>query len=250
VVRAMRWRLLMHGMQVRTRFVDLYLCSSIALSLSVFTPLQSGEVLKVELMKKYGGLERSPGYSAFLLERAADLYAVLAIGMVALVASTPAYAILLTALLLALPMGAHAALHRFRLPGRAGQFLINMQDAVQTQGGLTLLLIMTSLGWAMVALGWHASLRSVSIQIDVGQLLGLVSVITLATIASFVPGGLGVTEVGVAEMLLRYGISAPLAQAGALALRGYSLLIIALGLLHYFLFVAIRHRVPARHNAG
>src|SRR4051812_49009241 len=50
VVRALRWRLLLRGMGVQAPFVELYLSSSVALSLSVLTPLQSGEALKVELL--------------------------------------------------------------------------------------------------------------------------------------------------------------------------------------------------------
>src|SRR5205807_9248122 len=82
-VRAFRWRLLLLGMGVRCPFVSLYLCSSVALSLSVVTPLQSGEALKVELLRKCAGAGRRPGYSAFVLERVADLYAIVAIGIVA-----------------------------------------------------------------------------------------------------------------------------------------------------------------------
>jgi uncharacterized membrane protein YbhN (UPF0104 family) len=250
IVRALRWRILMGGMQVRTRFLDLYLCSSVALSLSVLTPLQSGEALKVELLRKYGGLERAPGYSAFLLERVADLYVVVAIGAVALLSSTLYCALLLVAVLIALPIVAYVALHRVRLPGRLGEFVSHLQGGVGTPWALALLLATTFLGWAIVAFGWHASLYSLAIRLDFAQTLGLLSVITLATIASFIPGGLGIAEAGTAEMLKRYGVDAPLAQAGALALRGFSLLVIVLGLAHFALLRARRRAAPDASAAG
>jgi uncharacterized membrane protein YbhN (UPF0104 family) len=247
VVRALRWRILMGGMQVRTAFLDLYLCSSVALSLSVLTPLQSGEALKVELLRKYAGLERAPGYSAFLLERVADLYVIAAIGAVALLSSTLSHALLLLALFLALPIAAYMLLHRVRLPGRFGQFVAHLQGGVSTPSALALLLLTTFLGWAIVAFGWHASLYSLAIRLDFAQMLGLLSVITLATIASFIPGGLGIAEAGTAEMLKRYGVDAPLAQAGALALRGFSILVILLGLVHLVLLRVRGARGPGRH---
>jgi uncharacterized membrane protein YbhN (UPF0104 family) len=238
IVRALRWRILMGGMNVHTRFIDLYLCSSVALSLSVLTPLQSGEALKVELLRKYGGLERAPGYSAFLLERVADLYVVFAIGAVALLSSTACHALLLVAVFIVLPIASYLALHRVRVPGRLGEFVSHLQGGVGTPWALALLLLTTFLGWAIVAFGWHASLYSLSIRLDFTQVLGLLSVITLATIASFIPGGLGIAEAGTAEMLKRYGVDAPLAQAGALALRGFSILVVLLGVVHLLLLRA------------
>ena len=83
-VRTLRWGLLLRGMQLKVPFVDLYLCSAVAFSVTVFTPFQSGELLKVELLKKHGYAGRLQGYSALLLERVVDLYAVVAIGVVAI----------------------------------------------------------------------------------------------------------------------------------------------------------------------
>jgi glycosyltransferase 2 family protein len=240
-VRALRWRYLMGGMGARAPFLDLYLCSSVALSLSVFTPLQSGEALKVELLKRYGRVSRLPGYSAFALERVADLYVVGAIGVVALVSasSSTVYALLLAGLFIGLPVAGYIVLHNLRLPGRGGEFVALLQSAVRTPEMLLILLVLTVASWALVALGWHACLLSISIRLGFLDMLGLLSVVTLAGIVSLIPGGLGVAEASVAEFLMHYGLAAPLAQAGALCLRGHSLLVILLGGIH---LLALRAR--------
>jgi len=46
------------------------------MSFAIITPLQSGEALKVEMLKKIGALERVPGYGIFITERILDLITV------------------------------------------------------------------------------------------------------------------------------------------------------------------------------
>jgi hypothetical protein len=80
-VRTMRWAVILKNMNIKIPFIDLYLFSSVTLSLTIFTPLQSGEMLKVELLKKYGLIDRFPGYTSFFIERIADLGAVFYVGL-------------------------------------------------------------------------------------------------------------------------------------------------------------------------
>ncbi len=120
-----------------------------------------------------------------------------------------------------------------------GEFVAHLQRGVRTPTMLLLLLVSTFVSWSIVALGWQACLLSISIQLDFLDVLGLLSVVTVASIVSFIPGGLGVAEASVAEFLIRCGLAAPVAQAGALSLRGFSLLVILLGGIH---LLALRAR--------
>lgn len=240
-LRALRWQLLLRGMATHAPFADLYLSSSVALSLSVLTPLQSGEALKVELLRRQGHVQRLPGYTAFAVERVADLYVIAAIGAASLVGTNAGSLALAAATFLALPLVAFAAVHRIRLAGRAGDFVRHLQEGVSSVGALFTLLLITAAGWLAVAFGWHSALRSIAVALDLRQTLALLSLITLASIASLIPGGLGIAEAGTAELLRRFGIDDALAQAGALALRAFSLLVIALGLAHA---LALRWRTP------
>jgi len=227
MTRALRWSYLMRGMQSTPRFLDLYLCSSVALGLSVLTPLQSGEALKVELLKKYAGGARLPGYSAFLIERAADLYVVAALAAIVLAAPVLAIAVVV------LPIGAFFALRRVRLGGRLGEFIAHLQGGIGSGWKLLVLLALTALGWIIVALGWQACLLSLSIRLDLPDVVGLVSIVTLASTLTFIPGGLGIADASAAALLIRYGVDLPLAQAGAILLRGFTPLVVALGVAHF-----------------
>ena len=47
LLRAVRWHILLRRLGVRVPFLDLYLCTAAALSFAIFTPFQTGEMIKI-----------------------------------------------------------------------------------------------------------------------------------------------------------------------------------------------------------
>lgn len=161
---------------------------------------------------------------------------VVAIGAVALASRfgsvSTVNAVLLGVLFAALLVGAYLLLYNVRLHGRLGDAIDQIRDGVRTPGLLSVLLLLTLASWIIVALGWHACLRSLSISLSSAEILGLLSTITLAGLVSVIPGGLGIAEAGTAEYLVRAGVSPEVAQAGAIILRCFSIYAIGLGVAH------------------
>jgi uncharacterized membrane protein YbhN (UPF0104 family) len=62
--------------------------------------------------------------------------------------------------------------------------------------------------------------------------MALTSVMALVGVLSPIPGALGVAEAGTAELLIRFGYHAALAQSGAVILRSYGAIAAVLGVLH------------------
>ena len=63
--------------------------------MALVTPAQSGEMSKVELLKKRGLMERFSGYSSFLLERYVDFCLIVAVAIFGLSGGRPGNPILL-----------------------------------------------------------------------------------------------------------------------------------------------------------
>lgn len=103
--------------------------------------------------------------------------------------------------------------------------------------------IFTVLSWLMVILGWKNALASVAVDINFLQASSLVSMTTLLIIISFVPGAIGVSEVGIAAILTKMGFDPPLAQTGAIAIRAYTIIILGLTLIHWLVlkFLVKKH---------
>lgn len=251
LIRAFRWRFLLRGMRVEIGFLDLYLYSSVTLSLATVTPFQAGEVLKAELLKRSNKIGRSAGYGSFLIERLADLYVILVVGIVAVIVRfgsvPPVYLVLVVLILTALPIGGYLLLHKLPLRGSFGELLLRMRTGINSLQALLTTLMLTFAGWLAVAAGWQFCLQSLGISVSLTEILGLVSTVTFMVILSLVPGGLGVAEVGTVEFLARLGVSTSGAQAGALILRCYSLLVIGLGIVH-LVFWRLRARSLERRT--
>jgi len=68
-VRTLRWQLVVRDRNPEATFGALYWITAIVVSLSILTPGQIGETVKVELLKRRGFGNRLPGLGSFAIER-------------------------------------------------------------------------------------------------------------------------------------------------------------------------------------
>ena len=236
ILRTLRWHLLLKGEKIDIPFGKLYLYNAFAIGFSTVTPFQSGEALKVELIRKYGG-RRLSGYAIFFLERIFDLLTVVGLAIVSTAFGLdfgvkPVYLYIVGGLLLCGAAAAVAAV--LVLPFEAFQPLkVWIHEHRQKKTELVLALILTVLSWSSIILGWQLALRFFGISIGFLQSVALVTLTTLITIISFVPGAVGVSELSVATILSGMGVETVRAQTGAIAIRSYALVIIILTLIHW-----------------
>ena len=250
LVRTLRWSVILRHMDMDVRFLDLYLCSAVMLSFSVFTPVQSGELLKVELLHRFGMIERTSGYGSFAAERVMDLAVVclMACGGIWFYGGVAVhYKTVLPILLVAgaLISGGLVLTDRYLLKGRLALLYRTAKQAFISKAVFAKVALLTVLGWGLIALGWQISLSSLSIYPGFLRSAALTSIIALVNILSFIPGAVGVSEAGIAAMLLHFGETPSSSQAGALVIRSFSLLIALLGALH-FVALLIRRKVKKR----
>lgn len=237
LTRTLRWHLLVRQLGLQVRFRDLYYCTALALGLATVTPLQSGELIKLRLLRRYTAVDLTQGLGTFAAERAADLLVIALFALAAMLLLPPLMVtrfelvpilgvLAIAALVLNPPVATRL------LPKRARGLLAALSSTRSTPGVRTRLFLLTVVCWGTTAAGWQVSLRSVGVEIDLVQSVALVCVVTLVNVLSLVPGGLGVSEVSTAAFLGQLGISAPEAQAGALAIRVYGLMILVLSVFH------------------
>ncbi|MGD1276253.1 MAG: lysylphosphatidylglycerol synthase transmembrane domain-containing protein [Tepidisphaeraceae bacterium] len=245
-LRAVRWQFLLRKMGVRISFLDVYLCTGVTVSFAIFTPFQSGELLKVELLKKYGMVGRFTGYGTFAVERVLDLVVLLSLGCVSLLTTVDilpdrrdAYVILAVILLAAL--GGLLVALKLRLRGKLGEFLSHIRECVRDFRTLLGAFLITCASWSVVALSWQIFLYSGGVNLGYTRSMALMAVVALISILSLIPGGLGISEASTTQILVHYGQAVPAAQAGTLVLRSYSILAIALGAGHLGAWQMVRH---------
>jgi uncharacterized membrane protein YbhN (UPF0104 family) len=245
LIRTLRWYLMLRKVNPDVPFLDLYFVTAVSLALSLMTPGQSGELIKVELLRNRGLIGRLPGYGSFLVERLADLVVVTSLGVVGLLSGAQGlngwshllHALVATVVVVVLAILAFWRLHPV---GRLGAWIDRLRSSAGDGTTLINVFALTLLSWANVAVAWLLCLRSVGVSVSLEQALTLVAIITLGGLLSLVPGALGVAEVLTAVVLHQIGIAAPPAQTGALVLRCYGLMLILVGALHLLIWRLLR----------
>jgi uncharacterized membrane protein YbhN (UPF0104 family) len=246
-LRTWRWRLAVRYTNPDVGFFDLYWITAVVVSLAILTPGQLGEALKIELLKRRGLLGRLPGLGAFALERILDVLVIAAMGAVGLVFGSgfnERYPGLATGagILFLLGLVALYFVLYFDPGGRASHWLARMRTGSGSPEIRFKMALLTLLSWGIVGIGWQVSLHAIDIHISLAEIMWLISVVTLGTLVSFIPGGFGVAEVLWVEALLGMGIVPVAAQAGALMLRAYALMVVLFGLAHLALWQIFRRR--------
>ncbi len=249
LIRTMRWLILLRSVGVKIPFFRLYLISAISVSFTIITPLQFGEAIKIELLKKSGHLDRMPGYAVFAVEKMLDLMVVLLLAAcsIFLGASQLVDLRLLLMIFVAFLSGFIIFLivvqrEEMMENSLVGRFFKPFNQCMKNRKSLLLVTALTICGWLAVALGWYCCLRSISISLTFFQAIALTSIITVVNILSFIPGALGISEVGIAAFLMHLNFSGPIGQAGAVILRIYGLTILFFGLNHYLVMMLCKEK--------
>ena len=245
LLRTWRWQFVVKYANPDISFFELYWITAIVVSLANLTPGQLGETLKIELLKRRGLLGRLPGLGGFALERILDVLVVASMGAVGLVFGSgidERYPGLKTgvSILIVFGLAFLYMLLSFDPGGRASNWLAWMRSGSGSPKTRIIVAILTLFSWALVGVGWQIALLAVDIHISLPEILWLISLVTLGTILSLIPGGFGVAEVLIVEALINIGVTPADAQAGALILRVYGLIIAIFGLIHLALLLIYR----------
>lgn len=212
MIRTLRWHILLRRTGTHVPLLDLHMCTAVSLSFALFTPRQSGEMFKIELLKKYGMIQRSPGYGSFLVERALDLATLLTMACVSLLTSlnilpnrTLAYYIL-GGLVLACVAGL-IVLTKLRLKGQPQPLLEHMRQCVGDVPTMVLVMAITCVSWVLVAFSWQVFLYSGGIHLGFAKTVALMSIVALISVLSLIPGGLGISEAGTSQLLIHFSVA-------------------------------------------
>lgn len=255
LMRTIRWFVLLKAADIHIDFYYLYLAGAVSMAFTIVTPLNSGEVLKVELLKKVGALNRVTGYGIFITERILDLIVVLMMALLSLLFGISKFLdkatmVAVVAVLLLCFTGFFVMIQHISPTNPVGRFFQPFIQCIRNVKVLASVVLLTIGGWFLVVLGWYVSLRSVSISLTVLETVALAAITNLISILSLIPGALGVGEVSVATFLVYLKVDIPLAQAGALIIRLYGVMALILGFAHFLVWKLIRvgKRMPVIIN--
>lgn len=243
LVRALRWLTLLKAVGYRNiPLKNIYFATSTSLALSVVTPVQSGELLKVEILKKYfPKLSRTDGYLSLIFERILDLLFVVLIATISLAVSPFKMP---TGILQFIGFSFCAAtflllIFRKKIAGYSSTFReikAKFSLALKRPIVLFMLCIYTLIAWTSIIFGWWLALLSLGIVVGKLEIISLTTGMTLINVMSLIPGAIGVSEVGIAIWLEFLGVGTNQSAAGSVIIRLYGLMSVVLGLVSLALY--------------
>lgn len=232
-VRFVRWQIYLAHQAVEVPVGSSALVFGAGLSLAI-TPAKLGELVKSYLLRELHDIPATRTAPIVVAERVTDLVALLVLatigvavyGVEPLLIAIAGGVIGFGLLLLAWPRPARALIELLTRPQFARKFRAPMHEMY---GGLVslcrprLLGIATAIAvpsWACECVGFALIVNAFpGAQIDIALAMVIYAAATIAGALSFLPGGLGVTEGGMAILLVQSGVDQAVAFAATLLVR-------------------------------
>jgi len=226
VLRTERWRFLLGKAGIKVPFWTAMKVYVASLFLSNITPGKSGDPIRSVILKKVSGESVSKSLPSVIVERAFDVGTMIAIGLVGIsllatsatstVMSWFAAAIAVYVVIFFLAIFSISSEPRARwsakiavavvskLPKiknhstKAEKFIMNMQESLSAYGGKKTIVVGAAYSlaiWMFEGLIVYVSFLSLGFDVPIISAVAALSVTTLISVLTFLPGGLGSSEV-------------------------------------------------------
>lgn len=244
-LRAVRWIVIIRSFGLTAPVLATYLSIGASLGLAAVTPAQTGEVLKLSYLKADQGISLSHGAGGLVAERLADVMAILLLMVIAsmqIIAPAVSVSTLIVSIAILALCVAFATLvtRHMTLPSVIMSVRKGFVEVLRRPGASGLVFVLTLGCWLVTSILWQTALHSIGLQISVIVAILLVGVVMLTTVLSFLPAGVGVSEVTIVAILNQQGFGADEALAAAAILRVITLMAMGLGLVHWIALARTR----------
>ena len=236
LVRAWRLLLLVRWGGATVRYREILFTTMVVLNMSTYTPGAIGEAMKIEWLKRKGLLGRVEASGGFLIEKLADFLCIALFAMSGfMITGTNIYNYkwieplalgLITIVILIIVF-----LPKLPLKGKLGEFQRRLCNENFNFRNMSSLFGVTILSWLVIVAEWYSCFQLVDSHISILGIIWLIGCISLASFISLIPGGLGISELLIIEMIVFLGQSSLIAQKSALILRLFGLVSLMIGII-------------------
>lgn len=240
IVRAIRWKVLLKNYGIDIPFSRIYLNNTIALSLASYTPAQTGEIIKLQLIKNADKIKRRKTAPPFVIEKFLDLITILIFFIIGaaifkkewitnyfpMILITVAVITLITALLVRFLLKKYPKISDY-----ASTLKINTKTFIST-------FIITVISWLLVILNWTLVSNLIGVSINFLTMIFINSVTALIIIISLIPGALGFMELSNSYLFSNLaGVDMSQGILFALLIRLYTIFALIIGFAHILIAI-------------
>ncbi len=237
-----RWGVLLSATPRLLPWRDLAIVTMIAKGLGSITPMNAGEFLKAELSHRILGEQRGSQYGIVAVERVVDVATLLLFSTIGILTQAKLRTYLADRLLLVLGVviGVIACgIVGLVLAVRWSPKLRSLFEGMRSASHLLLerksVLALTLILWISIAVMWWALAAAFNAPVTLFDAMLLMSVTTFVIVGSFIPGGIGIADIGAAEIGVMLGYSPAQAMLFPLAIRANTLISLVYGAIGWIL---------------
>ncbi|MBN2420738.1 flippase-like domain-containing protein [Candidatus Woesearchaeota archaeon] len=240
IVRTIRWMHYLKSIGVKIGFGDAYFAVVPSIALGLFTPAQTGDLLKIELLKRQKNIKRRESLATVLVEKAADFFLLFVIFLFSLyhfslkVLNLNYQIMMLVAALLLI--FAFLSILYFRKNIIIKNTARNIVKILSDLKSFSLAVLLTIVYWFLIGVGWYLVAKMANIDLSFLFLFGILSITSIVGLVTLVPGAIGIMEFSTVFMLTTLSdISMNQAAIFALSYRIYSILMYVVAYSHLFI---------------
>jgi uncharacterized membrane protein YbhN (UPF0104 family) len=236
IVRTWRWSF----------FIPTFLLVAPSIAFALFSPAQSGDLIKIEFLKKKFNVPRKESFSTVAMEKILDfvfLFTFFLIGIshisISFLKVNMFY--ILIFLFVSIILG---IILLFLLKNKIKLIKITLENfklMIKKPINFILAVFMTAVYWGLLAWAWLLVAKILGIQLTFLFTLEIVCILSVIGLITLIPGGLGVVEIGAIFILSNIlGVDQNLAAVYSIFMRLYSVLIAIFG---YLPFLTDIHKI-------
>ncbi|MDK9699274.1 MAG: flippase-like domain-containing protein [bacterium] len=242
VLSTIRWGFLLTKDVKKLPWGNLLSITAIAKGLGSVTPMNAGEFLKAEMSHKLSGGSRGSQYGIVAVERVMDVATLLIFATVGILAQTEFRERFLTHLEIVLGLfvicvvvGVFALKVAHKRITKLRTLIDGMAATIRITANSWIVPVVTIVQWIVIGLLWIALAKAFDVTMPVTDALVVLSLVTFIMVASFLPGGVGIADIGASEIALALGYSNPECIAIVFAIRLNTFISLFIGITAYLL---------------
>ena len=241
IVRTWRWSFFLKSINVHLKFIPTFLLVAPSIAFSIFSPAQSGDLIKIEFLKRKLGIPRKETFSTVAMEKILDLIFIFTFFLIGISHISISFLkINIFYILIFVIISVFLGLILLWLLKNKIKLikitLVNFRLMLKKPVNFILAMFMTIIYWGLLAWAWFLVAKILGIQVTFLFMIEIVSILSIIGLITLIPGGLGVIEIGAIFILSNIlNVDPNLAAVYAIFMRLYSVLIALFGYLPFLI---------------
>ncbi|MBN1645269.1 flippase-like domain-containing protein [Candidatus Woesearchaeota archaeon] len=241
IVRTWRWQLFLKSINVCLKFIPTLLLVAPSMAFALFSPAQSGDLIKIEFLKKKFGVPRKESFSTVAMEKILDLgflftFFVIGISHISIAFLKIDIMYILAFIIISILLGISLI---WLLRNRSNLIritLMNFKLIFKSPVNFLLGIFMTILYWGFLAWAWLLVAKILNIPLTFVFTIEILSILSVIGLITLIPGGLGVVEISAIIILSNIlNINSNIAAVYSIFMRLYTVFIAIIGYLPFLL---------------